>query len=452
VSVKDNVTVAGNNHDVELPKFATFNTAIASSEQQVLEAILSGDLFDLSNGNTVTAAFGAQYRDFTYNDTADSLEYFGLDGRADPVFNITDASQDVYALFAEASVPFTDNLEMQLALRYEDYGDDEGGSTTDPKIGLRFQATDALTLRASAGTSFQAPSVRNAAGSVGSGALSDPISSATAGDACDSGDTNSFNAAKIVTGGDLKPQSANNYNFGAVFEGDSTSTSIDYFSYDFTDLIGPGQAVQDIVSNECKNSVYTPDPRVVRQATGQLSSVTTEFINLGGVEVQGIDFGLNKVYEEVLGGELVLDLQATYLTQFDVDLKGDGNIFDGAGNRNTFIDLLGSVPDLRANLGFTWRDENQSAGLYVRHIGAYDDRTPTKVNSSIEAETVLDVQYGRGFEVGGGITDVTVGINNFTDEEPPTIGLGSSNGRLGYDNQVHDVRGRTIYLRLKHTF
>jgi len=458
VSAKDGVTTAGNTLDgaaSDLAKFATYNTAIASSEQQVLEVILSGDLFDLSNGNTVTAAFGAQYRDFTYNDTADSLEYFRLDGRADPVFNISEATQDVYALFAEASVPFTDSLEMQLALRYEDYGDGEGGSTTDPKIGLRFQASDALTLRASAGTSFQAPSVRNIAGSVGSGALADPISvlnSPAAGNSCNSGETGSFNAAQIVVGGNLDPQSATNFNFGAVYEGDSTTTSIDYFSYDFTDLIGPGQSAQDIVANECNDGVYTPDSRVVRDASGQLNSVTTNFINLGSVEVQGIDFGLNKVYEEVLGGELSVDLQATYLTKFDVDEKGDGTIFNGAGNRNSFIDLLGSVPDLRANLGFTWRDEDQNAGLYVRHIGAYDDRTPTKVNSSIGAQTVLDVQYGRGFEMGGGITDVTVGINNITDEDPPAIDLGSANGRLGYDNQVHDVRGRTIYLRLKHTF
>jgi len=90
--------------------------------------------------------------------------------------------------------------------------------------------------------------------------------------------------------------------------------------------------------------------------------------------------------------------------------------------------------------------------LYVRHIRAYDDRTPSKVNSSIGAQTVLDVQYGRGFEMGGGITYVTVGINNITDVDPPAIDRGSSNCHLGYDNQVHDVRGRTIYVRLKHTF
>ena len=454
VSAKDGVTVAGNTLDgaaSDLAKFATFRTNNKSAEQQVIEVILSGDLFDLSNGNTVSAAFGAQYRDFDYNDTQDALEYFQLDGRADPVFNITDASQDVYAVFAEASVPFTDNFDMQLALRYEDYGDGEGGSTTDPKIGFRLQATDEILLRASAGTSFQAPSVRNIAGSIGAGALADPIQTATAGSACDLDNTSSFNAAQIVVGGDLAPQSASNFNFGAAYEGDSINASIDYFSYDFKDLIGPGQSAQDIVSNECENGSYTPDSRVYRDAAGQLNSVTTSFINLGSVEAQGLDFALNKAFEEVLGGELAVDLQVTYLTSFDIDM-GDGQTFDGAGNRNSFIDLLGSVPDLRANAGFTWRDENQNAGLFVRHIGAYDDRTPTIENSSIDSQTVLDLQYGRTFEFAEGTTDFTVGINNITDEEPPAIDRKSASGRLGYDNQVHDPRGRTIYLRLKHTF
>lgn len=454
VSVKDGVSVAANTMDgigSDLSRFATFHTVNMSSEQHVYELILSGDVFELANGNIVSVAFGGQYRDFKYNDTQDSLEYFQLDGRADPVFNITDASQDVYALFTEASIPFTDRLDMQVALRYEDYGASEGGSTTDPKLGLRFQATDTIMFRTSAGTSFQAPSVRNSAGSIGAGALADPILTAVVGSPCDINNTASFNAAQIVTGGDLKPQSAFNYNFGAVYQDDSFTSSVDFWSYDFEDLIGPGQSSQDIVTNECANGVYKPDSRVFRDASGQLNSVTTSFINLGSVKAEGFDVAVNKVFDGVMGGELVVDLQTTYMTKFDIDM-GDGNVFDGAGNRNSFIDLLGSVPDFRTNLGFTWRDENQNAGLFFRHIGAYDDRTPTITNSSIDGQTVIDIQYGRSFDVAGGTTDFTIGVNNLTDEDPPAIDRASQSGRLGYDNQVHDPRGRTAYLRVKHTF
>jgi hypothetical protein len=39
-------------------------------------------------------------------------------------------------------MPFTDTFELQVALRYEDYGEGEGGDTLDPKVGFRWAATD----------------------------------------------------------------------------------------------------------------------------------------------------------------------------------------------------------------------------------------------------------------------------------------------------------------------
>lgn len=460
VSVKDNVTTAGNslsgaNSDLNL--FTSHRTFIKETTQHVAEVILSGDAYELSNGNVIVAAVGAQYRDTRFRDIADSLSTFRLDGRTDPVFSIPSASQDVYAFFAEADVPISDSFNMQLALRYEDYGD-QGGDTTDPKLGLKFTPTDALLFRTSIGTSFQAPSIRNIEGSVGSGALADPITAAVfnagAGSACDSEVTDSFNSAQITTGGGLTPQSALNWNLGAVYQTDNMTASIDFWTYEFEDLIGPGAAFGAIISGECRNGVYVPDSRVGRNSSGQLSQVSTEFINLGGVETNGIDVAAKYVFDDVAGGELTADAKMTYINTFDIDFGNGEEVFNGAGNRNSFIDLLGSVPDFRVNLGVSWRDESQNAGLYIRHIGAYEDRTPSKINPSISSNTVLDFQYGIALDglLGDGSTDVTFGINNLTDEVPPAIGRGSVNGRVGFDQQVHDPRGRIAYLRLKHTF
>ncbi len=468
VSIKDGVTLAGNSlsgADSDLGLFAANRTFVKESIQQVYEAIFSGDLFELPNGNTVVVALGGQYRDMEFSDTADSLSEFQLDGRADPVFSIDSATQDVYAIFGEASVPLTERMEMQLAIRYEDYGSDEGGSTVDPKFGIKFEPTESLLLRGSVGTSFQAPSVRNIAGAVGSGALADPILpgifAAGPGAACDPTLTDSFNAAQITEGGGLEPQSALNWNIGAVFRTDNFTASIDYWSYDFEDLIGPGESHGSIVSGECADTdgdgigdTYVPDSRVGRDASGQLNQVTTDFINLGSVETDGIDLSTKYIFDDVAGGELSLDAKATYVKSFDIDF-GDGSpIFDGAGNRNSFVDLLGSVPDFRLNVSATWRDDRQNIGLYVRHIGSYDDRELDSENDSIDSNTVLDVQYGYTFDglIGEGMTDLTIGVNNVTDEDPPAIDRGSSNGRIGFDQQVHDPRGRIVYLRFKHTF
>ncbi|MCH8286146.1 TonB-dependent receptor, partial [candidate division KSB1 bacterium] len=239
-----------------------------------------------------------------------------------------DGQQDVYAIFGEASVPLTDALEVQVAVRYEDYGSDQGGDTTDPKLGFRWALNDAFMLRGSWGTSFQAPSIRNIEGSVGSGVLPDPILAAVfvagPGSACDLGATDSFNAAQITTGGGLVPQDATNFNFGVAFTGGNFTGSIDYWNYEFDDLIGPGQSHGSIVSGECANGVYTPDPRVGRDSAGQLRNVTTSFINLGGVETDGIDITASYVFEDVMRGQLVLDAKATFINSFDIDF-GDGS-------------------------------------------------------------------------------------------------------------------------------
>ena len=56
---------------------------------------------------------------------------------------------------AELSAPLSKQLELQAALRADHY--EQIGSSVNPKLGLRYQPSQALVLRASAGTGFRAP-------------------------------------------------------------------------------------------------------------------------------------------------------------------------------------------------------------------------------------------------------------------------------------------------------
>ena len=69
----------------------------------------------------------------------------------------SDNSRKVASVFTELVAPLTKELEMQFAVRFDHYS--EVGNTTNPKIGLRWQPSPALLLRASAGTGFRAPSL-----------------------------------------------------------------------------------------------------------------------------------------------------------------------------------------------------------------------------------------------------------------------------------------------------
>ena len=59
----------------------------------------------------------------------------------------------VDSLFTEFALPITDSFDMQLALRYEDYGTKD---SIDPKVVMRWTPIDALTLRFTGQTTFRA--------------------------------------------------------------------------------------------------------------------------------------------------------------------------------------------------------------------------------------------------------------------------------------------------------
>ncbi|NQZ79454.1 MAG: TonB-dependent receptor [Colwellia sp.] len=462
-SVKDGVTTAGNDvygpyTESDLGQFASYRTFVRESNQQAVELTLSGMLFEL-DGLEVVGAFGVQYRSMEYTEIADSSQVFLQGGYEDYVFSINGATQDTIAVYGEVIVPVTEDLEVQVALRYEDYGDGEGGDTTDPKVGIRWQATDMVQLRGSYGTSFQAPSVRNIAGAGGGGSFADPITqdvfNGGQGSSCDPDINDTFNITTTTLGGNLKPQTATNFNLGIVLTDDEAFTvSADYWNYDYEDLIGAGQSAASILADECSRGSYTPDDRVTRDATGQATSIVNAFTNLGGVTADGVDITANYAFDQVFGGELVLNTSITYINSYDID-SGDGSPkFDGANNRNTSFGQLGSVPDTRVNIGVDWHNEQHSVSFYVRHIGGYDDRTPNNDYESIDSFTVFDSQYSFNTSglIGEGTTSLSIGVNNLTDEEPPAIDRNSSNGRRAFDSLVHDPRGRTIYARFKHSF
>jgi outer membrane receptor protein involved in Fe transport len=158
------------------------------------------------------------------------------------------------------------------------------------------------------------------------------------------------------------------------------------------------------------------------------------------------------IFDNVGSGQLGLNADLTYILKYDVD-RGDGSpTFDGANNRNASFGQLGSVPEMRLNVGVDWRTDKHAVALWVRHIGGYDDRTPSNTRETIDDWTVLDVQYMLSLNVGGGVTDLSIGVNNLTDEDPPAVDRNSANGRRAFDSQVHDPRGQTIYFRVRHSF
>ena len=153
------------------------------NELFVVDYVMNGDLGEMSGGTAAFAA-GLQYRKRNASGRAPEFNYPGLspiksyaEGLPFPaslfapvteryseitnnlecancIFNFDD-QRDIRSLFVELSLPWAENVETQVALRYEDYEDI--GSALSPKVALSWRPVEELLLRASWSESFRAP-------------------------------------------------------------------------------------------------------------------------------------------------------------------------------------------------------------------------------------------------------------------------------------------------------
>jgi len=171
----------------------TSNRVNDTDKLQTFDVVLNGELplggFELPGG-ALAAAVGYQRREDRFNNIPSLHSLTGDVFIGTRLFPNSDG-RSVDAYFVELSAPLLSNLELQLAARDESYS--TGQSSTDPKYGLVYTPFDSLTLRASAGSSFIAPTLNqlNAPQSCGLTNVSDPFTTFAAFTAnCSQGNPN----------------------------------------------------------------------------------------------------------------------------------------------------------------------------------------------------------------------------------------------------------------------
>ena len=129
--------------------------------------VVAGDLFEFRD-RMVAGAFGFQLRDEGRKTNVNpqfigSVNNFGMRAGAESVAGLSenlnfDSERDIWGAFVEFQVPILEDVDVQIAGRYEDYGS-KIGDTFNAKIGIRWQALDSLVLRGSWSSSFRGPSL-----------------------------------------------------------------------------------------------------------------------------------------------------------------------------------------------------------------------------------------------------------------------------------------------------
>ncbi len=410
------------------------NTNDAVSELIVVDAVLSGEVFELPAG-PVGLAVGFQYRDESLSSDLDADTNAGNFGFLAPT-PIPDfsSSRSPYAFFAEVLVPITEELEFSGALRFEDYGGTIG-DTLDPKFSLNWRPLPELTLRGSFSTSFRAPSTFQQFGvNTSLNQVTDPLGGTA------------FAAVQTLVPGpegrDIAPEQSEAFNFGLSWAPiDGLNIDLDYFDFSFDDAIVT-TSFQEVVNAD------PTGPAVIRSAAGTILQVNVDFENASTIDTNGLDLRINYDIDTDVG-TITPFFDGTWVFGFDF-VTASGTDVDGLGSRNFALLGVGSrpSPEFRFNTGISYATALHEARFFVRYIDGLDDNE--NPGNTIDSFTTVDAQYALNLgEVVDGLDGarLTLGAINLFNEDPPFV---ATNG--GFESRLHDPRGRVFYVELGYQF
>jgi outer membrane receptor protein involved in Fe transport len=337
-------------------------------------------------------------------------------------------------------LPFTERIHLQLAGRYESYGD--GVDSTDPKATLLWRPTLDLSVRASVGTSFRAPSLFQAFGTQTTlGELIDP----------NVGSPQFFpvRTQPNPSGTPLSPEEADVLNVGVSFSpGETWEVGVDYWSYDYTNVIIE-QNAQALLNAAAQGNAQARAQVIRDAASGLLLRVDSFYANASALETDGIDLTVSRGLELAGGASLRVGADATFIASYDLQDPQAGAI-DGAGRRN-FANFGTSTPEWKLNTFVEWRNERHAVNAFVRYIDSYtDDEVDIGQGAAffrpIDSQVTVDAQYTLTLSAARA-PRLTFGAINLTDEDPPRVRTSG-----GYDSKVHDPRGRMLYAKALFRF
>jgi iron complex outermembrane receptor protein len=424
------------NNSQALYDYLSYNTdSKRTTDLTVIDGVMSGDLIALSSGETIEIAVGAQLRREGYKTETDDLYEirFGSDGVAIPVDLIflggiseLDESRTGYSAFIETKTPMANNVELTTAVRYENL---DSGSSVDPKLALRWQASEIIAIRASASTAFRQPSLSQINAQI--------VQLVDIQDYNADGTAKGGSAFRRVTqsgSSELKAEESDNFNLGVIVTpNENLDLKLDYWSVDYTDLI----TVED-PQGKLLADINGPD--IVRTETGTLSGIIVDYFNSSNVAVSGIDFESRWDFSD----NWTVGVNVTQMIEYDITLP-TGDTVEALGKFNGG-NFARSLPETKANMNIAWSNENKSATLNMNYVSSYKN-----VADDVDSYKTIDAQYAVVFDSDGDADTIklSIGVKNLLDEDPPRVIDGAN---YSYDAKQHSPLGRSLYLKVKFQF
>ena len=423
----------------------------AAEERNVESSLTAIDLILNGNMNDIDIAAGFQFKNEEYKITRndDSVAQFAADGsisqNSDLIFlgggAENDDSRNSTAFFVEASTDVNDRLELKGALRYENLDSD---NAINPKISVRFQATDELVLRGSLSSSFREPSLVQI--------YSDLVALEPLQDFDTSGNAvggTQFVRVAVASNKNLRPEESDNINLGAIWRPNpNTSLSVDYWMIDYEDVI-----TKENPQGKLRNDPTNAD--IVR-SLGVIVGLTTRTFNAEKVEASGLDIE-GSYFMDTSIGELVLGFKTAHISKYEIP-NGSGGMQDVVGQFN-YDNFARSMPETKSLISAELNNGNHKVKAFYKMISDYKTNRPFTSGYGPIAQSLgytadigefntLDIKYSYDIDMKEGNMKFILGVNNALDEEAPLV---FDDANFSYDTRQHDLRGKTIYMGFKYS-
>ena len=420
--------------------------AETSTKEAGLESL---DLIFRSNlWSDYSVAYGVQvnkeYLEISYDEL--SRAEFDEDGKiiktADLFFlgggkNVS-KSRDKYASFFEIEKEFIDSIDVRVAGRFEDFGND---SSFDPKLSLKYDPTDKISLRVSRSSSFSMPSMAQM--------FSSDIN---LGSVRDFNGNSPFVRQALIGNPNLKPATSKNSNLGIIFNDANSKLSIDFWIIDYKNRI-------EVESAQAMLNLNPNGSSITRSSTGDLIGVTTSYFNEETTEVSGVDISYETLIDLKKRGSLLFAIKGTSINKF---LTPEPYEDDNEEEHIEMINRVGkfnydanthSLPKKRINAFMNWNYKNYGFNLNARHVDGYNNERPITglgltygYKNKVDSFLVFDLSIAKSAEVRRGNLNLKLSASNIFNESAPRLYDAPD---FSFDSRVHDPRGRIIGINIE---
>jgi iron complex outermembrane recepter protein len=431
--------------------------------EKSIDLLVNGRITGFAAGDIGVAA-GASYR----SEDFDAVDVQNPGERVTPVTQNRHVSAGFAELYVpivskENRIPMVEALEFSAAVRRDRYSD--FGSTTNPRFGLHWTPWTDISLRASYGKSFRAPSASeeySESPSFQSIVSFPPILLASP--------TGGFASALLEEGSKaLTAERARTEDFSIEYRPSGIEgfvVNVGYYDIRYSDrIITPTFNANALVEPNVYGSLVTPLPSdaAAQAIIDAAVAAGSQFNNFSGTGATGIRYLIDLRQQNAsLVRQSGFDLTSRYtrpiashtlITQLNVGFidKIETQLSPGAAFDNP-VNTLANPAKWRARLDLSWASNRWSVGGAFNAVGSYVN-TATVGDPSVASWTTVDLNAtinADAYLQGAGWKGVSLSLIalNALNRNPPFVNAASL-FHVNYDPSNATPLGRFVALTLK---